>query len=451
MTGPVARGSIRRTLFLQLCAIAALLAVAFFFIVRSLAEGAAEQTQDDILAASATAIADSLRAEDGAVTLELPYSALSMLGTINEDRVFYRITVNGETLTGYDDLPLGDSAFATFNYRGDTVRRVQQSRVISTGGSAQQVTIAVAQTRRGMEAISGRITATATAVALAFFGVAAGLSLWAAHTALSPFQRMTQSVTRRGPTDLRPITSAMPQELVPLASAINGFMGRLGASLKRSEDFITEAAHRVRTPLATVRTQAEITHRKLQKPEHKQAIRSMIRAVDESSRSAGQMLDHAMVTLRTDSLDHAQLDLRDLVADTCERLAPTADLKDIRLTQSLPPGPVPYTGDRVLLQSALRNILDNAIKYSPADSTVSVDFAPGTPHRISFTDQGRGFNGTSLSDLTHRFSRGSNVDDIVGSGLGLTIADEVARAHGGALDISENTERTGACVSLLLA
>ncbi|MGR3502257.1 sensor histidine kinase N-terminal domain-containing protein [Pseudaestuariivita sp.] len=450
MSALALRGSIRRRLVLQLSGVAALLAVVFFFVVRSVAENAAEKTQDDILAASATAIADALRAEAGAVTLDLPYSALSMLGTLNEDRVFYRILVGSETLTGYDDLPIEGGAFATFPFRGETVRAAYVDRPVWTGSAPQNVRVAVAQTRRGMAAISSRITGTATGVAIAFFVLAAGLSLLATRSAFAPFTRMTQSVTRRGPSDLRPIETDLPSELVPLAGAINGFMARLGTSLRRSEEFIAEAAHRVRTPLATVRTQAEITHRKLNKPEHKAAIRGMIRAVDESSRSAGQMLDHAMVTFRTDSLETATLDLRDLVEETCERLAPTADLKDIRILRRLPEEAIPFEGDRVLLQSALRNILDNAIKYSPADSDVSVIFETGGEHRIAITDAGRGFAGTEGAALTPRFARGSNVGDIVGSGLGLTIADEVARAHGGRLEIAENSEGTGACVALLL-
>ena len=100
------QGSIRRRLFFQLAGVAAVLSLTFFIVVRSVAERAAEGTQDEILAASATAIADSLRSENGGVTLDLPYSALSMLGSVSEDRVFYRVTADGKTLTGYDDLPL---------------------------------------------------------------------------------------------------------------------------------------------------------------------------------------------------------------------------------------------------------------------------------------------------------------------------------------------------------
>jgi two-component system sensor histidine kinase TctE len=449
--------SIRKRLFYQLAAVAAVLSLAFVLVVRGVASRAAEGTQDDILAASATAIADSLSSEQGEVTLELPYSALSMLGTINEDRVFYRVTVDGETLTGYADLPVTNvptrldvSAFSTEVYRGDEVRLASILRRVSNTATGSEVVVTVAQTRSGLAAISRRITVTATGVGLLFFLLATTLSLLAANSALRPLSRMTSAVTRRGPSDLRPVTAETPAELAPLVGALNSFMARLRSSLTRTEDLITEAAHRVRTPLATVRTQAEVTHRKLNKPEHKQAIRDMIRAIDESSRSAGQILDHAMVTFRADSLALDPLDLAALITETCDRLAPTADLKVIALLRELPDGPVPFKGDGIMLQAALHNILDNAIKYSPEDSDITVRIEANSALHMSITDQGRGFGDMDLESLTSRYSRGANVGDVVGSGLGLTIADEVARAHGGRLELSHSKEGQGACVSLIL-
>ena len=449
--------SIRGRLLLQLVGIAALLSLAFFLIVRAVAEQAAEGTQDDILLASATAIADSLRSENGEVTLDLPYSALSMLGTISQDRVFYRIVLGGETLTGYGDLPLpseqpaiGAPTYDTLTFRGDEVRTVSVLRAVGPTTESRAVVVSIAQTRLGLETISQRITATATAVGIGFFLLATLLSIWASNAALRPIVRMTRTVAQRGPGDLRPVRSNPPTELAPLVDALNSFMARLNASLTRTEDFIAEAAHRVRTPLATVRAQAEVTHRKLSKPEHKTAIREMIRAIDESSRSAGQMLDHAMVTFRADALVQENLDLRALLDETCERLAPTADLKDIEIHRELPQTPIDFTGDGILLQAALQNVLDNAIKYSPEDSRITVSAEETTDLRLSIRDQGRGFAGEDVTKLTSRFNRGANAGDVVGSGLGLTIADEVARAHGGRLDIAENEEGVGACVSLIL-
>jgi len=449
--------SIRRRLVFQLSVIAAILSLTFYLIVRVVAEQAATDTQDNILAASATSIADALYSERGVVNLELPYSALSMLGSISQDRVFYRVIVDGQTLTGYADLPDPPSLptppnpeFSTFDYRGEEVRSVAVARPVSSDGQTVNATIIVAQTRLGLAAISSSISTTAAFVGIGFFIFATTLSLLAAQSALSPLSRMTQSIQRRGPHDLSPVKAKLPSELVPLVGALNNFMSRLRASLAQSEDFIAEAAHRVRTPLTIVRTQAELALRRLEKPEDKKALREMIRAVDESSRSAGQLLDHAMVTFRTDHLLTSKLDLGDITRDTCEHLSPTAGLKDINLIVDIPNGPYPFVGDPILLQNAVRNILDNAIKYSPADSDIQINVQTSGHYEISFNDKGRGFGETNLKNLTKRFSRGANVSDIVGSGLGLTIADVVARAHKGRIQVRSNKEGPGACVSLIL-
>jgi len=448
--------SIRRNLVLQLGLIAALLSLAFFYAVRVVAEGAASDTQDNILAASATSIADAVYSESGTVRIELPYSAISMLSTIGEDRVFYRILVDGATLTGYDDLPLPgegraqEPVFNTSVFRGDEMRSVLIERLLSVGDQSRDVQVVVGQTRRGLAVISSRITTTAVAIGAAFFVVATALSFFAVQNAMSPLDRLAAAVSRRGPNDLRPVTAATPSELVPLVGGLNSFMSRLRAALNRSEDLITEAAHRVRTPLATVRTQAEVIHRQMERPANKKALREMIRAVDESSRSAGQLLDHAMVTFRTDQLETKRVDAAELLKDIVDRLSPTAELKDIHVDLRLPPEPLHVRGDAILLQNAVRNILDNAIKYSPADTEITVALTDEDGCRMAFTDQGRGFAAGDLATLTKRFSRGSNVDDVVGSGLGLTIADDVAKAHGGRLDISTNQKGPGACVSLVL-
>ena len=457
MTARASSWSIRRRLVVQLALIAALLSIVFFLTLRVVAEQAASDTQDNILGASATSIADAVYLEGGAVRLELPYSAISMLSTISDDRVFYRVIADGKTLTGYDDLPLPNARidaqqrrFETYPYRGSDLRAVVVSRRLSTGNRTVKVQVIVGQTRLGLAAISSRITTTAVAIGAGFFIVATALSFLAVQNAMSPLDRLAGAVTRRGPNDLRPLHADTPAELVPLVAGLNSFIARLRQALSRSEDLIAEAAHRVRTPLATVRTQAEVIHRQMKHPTNKKALREMILAVDESSRSAGQLLDHAMVTFRSDQLEMQEIDAADLLQDAVDRLSPTAELKDIQVTLDLPDKAIPIHGDVILLQNAVRNVLDNAIKYSPPDTEITVQLQADNACRMVFLDQGRGFGSTSLASLTKRFSRGANVADVVGSGLGLTIADDVMRAHSGTLQISSNAKGPGACVTLVL-
>ena len=450
--------SIGQRLTILLAGIAAVLAILSWWMVTSFAREAAEQTQDNVLVASATTIAEALRSEQGTILLELPYSAFAMLDAIGEDRVFYRVSADGETLTGYDDLVPpgiperpGDVSVRTIDYRGDQVRTVTVRRTVLAGQKPVPVLVTVAQTRTGVEAIGSGLSQTAAVLSVALFILAVGLGAFAAGNALKPLNSFAQAVTRRGPSDLRPLRRKVPDELSPLLIALNRLMERLGQSIRRSEEFIAEAAHRVRTPLATVRAQAELALHTVEKDEEKKMLRRIIRAVDESSRSASQLLDHATVSFRADALAKDHVDLAELAAKVTDGLAPTADMKDITLILDAT-GPAAVKGDAILLESALRNVLDNSVKYSPAETEIKVtlDKLDEAHWRLIIRDQGRGFSSDSLPELTARFKRGANVDQIVGSGLGLTIAEEVLDAHGGRLELRNPQTGAGACVSLIL-
>lgn len=454
-TGVNVSGSIRRRLLLQLVGSAALLAALLFLAVLGFVRNVAEESHDRILLASATSILDSVSVQSGEVTADIPYAALSMLGNVSDDRVFYRIVSTGGVLTGYADLPAGAQSvqpgqplFETATYKGETVRAVTLSRRLSVKGVPVPVEVSVAQTRSGQEVLLEQLSWSALYIGLGFFVLASGLAFWSAQSSITPLRSLTGAISRRGPKDLRPVTRPVPSEMSPLVSSLNSFISRLQTSLSRSEDFIAEAAHRVRTPLATVRTQAETTLMRVEREDNRASLREMIRAIDESSRAAGQLLDHAMVSFRTDSLELEDVNLTELACDLAERLQPVAELKDIALHfegQSA----VSIMGDAILLQNAVRNILDNAIKYSSRDSDIWVRVAgANSKASIEIEDQAGGFAGEDTEALTRRFVRGANAKDTIGSGLGLTIAREVAEAHGGSLIIKNSQTGAGACVTL---
>lgn len=454
-TSVLLRGSIRRRLITHLLVGAALLATLMFLVVQRYARDLAGQSQDEILAASVTAILDSAAVRQGDLTVDIPYFAFSMLGNISEDRVFYAIRRNGSFLTGYPDLPKPFAAagstprFQTDTYDGEEVRMATATRRLSVEGQPDFIEVTVAQTRYGLRQQLAGISQTVAGFGIGFFVLAAFFGILAAQSAIKPLRQLAESVSRRGLADLRPVSAPVPAEMGSLVGALNGFMSRLKTSLTRSEDLIAEAAHRVRTPLTTVRTQAEITLRRVDKPENRQAVREMIRAIDESSRAAGQLLDHAMVSFRSDHLEMEDVDLGRLTRDTVDRVHPMADLRDIDLEVTVIEAAMPVKGDPILMQSALMNLLDNAIKYSPPDSCVHVTTAlTATEATVTVRDEGAGFPKADMGRLTRRFVRGSNTESVVGSGLGLTIAHEVARAHGGRLFLTNHNEEGGACASL---
>ena len=451
---PTTSGSLRNRLALTLIGGAAALAVVLFFAVRSYAVQVAQSGQDNLLAAAAASILDTAALRDGTLEVDIPYAAFSMLSTPADDRVFYAIFRDGTLLTGYDDLALPgglsgrDPTYQSTQLRGDVIRQISASRTLIGATERTEIQIALAQTQDALAETLDQISRNAAFLGLGFFALAAALSYWATAATMGQLNRLTTSVTRRGPQDLSAFKQPVPHEMAPLVTSLNSLMGRLDQSLSQSEDFIAEAAHRVRTPLATVRSYAEATLQRVDKEENREAMRSMVRAIDESSRAAGQLLDHAMITFRADHLVRDPLDLADLARDLVVRLRPIAEMKDLSLSISIE-GEVPYQGDAILLQSALRNLIDNAMKYGPADSTIEVCVSAHPQPHIEVRDLGPGFVHQEIKGLTTRFQRGKNAEGTIGSGLGLTIAKDVAQAHGGTLTLANRPEG-GACVTLSL-
>jgi len=440
-------GSLRNRLMLSLIGGAAVLALLLFFAVRNYAVQVAQQGQDNILDASATSILDAATFRDGVVELDLPYAAFSMLSTPADDQVFYSIRQDGVFLSGYEDVAFSDEqAFQTDQLRGAKVRKINASRILIGANRRTEIQIVLAQTQDALSETLIRISRNAALLGIGFFGLAAALSLWATSTTIGQLGKLTTSVTRRGPQDLSPFTKPVPREMAPLVASLNSLMGRLDQSLGQSEEFIAEAAHRVRTPLATVRSYAEATLQRVDKKENRDAMRSMVKAIDESSRAAGQLLDHAMITFRADHLELEDIDLVDLVRDLVERMRPIAEMKDLALAFE---GAAQATcsGDPVLIQNAVRNLIDNAIKYGPSESAIHVRVTAGDAPQVAVSDQGPGFPSDEIGTLTGRFQRGANATDTIGSGLGLTIAHDVAVAHGGSL-VLRNQREGGACVTL---
>ncbi len=453
MSAPKVQGSIRRRLQLSLLASAALMAMVVYFLVLSVARQVAQESQDNVLVASSRSILDSARFVGGQLNVDLPYSALSMLQGDADERVFYAIRLGDELLSGYADLPvaemtpIGTPGFLSAAFLDEEVRIANVARAVSTDVGQKVLQVAVAQTLNSQKQTLAQISRTALGIGAGVFLLSALIATIIARSTIRPLDQLAGSVSRRGPKDLRPVQAPVPREMGPLVASLNSLMGRLSSSLSRSEDFIAEAAHRVRTPLAIVRTKAEIIERKSADPDTRSAVGDMIHAIDDSSRTASQLLDHAMVTFRLDNLATEHIDLRQLVQDTVDRLRPISELKDITLTHGdLDPAEV--TGDLILLQNALHNIVDNAIKYAPRDARVEITCrARPDGSELCVTDTGPGFSGNETDQMTERFTRGGNAAGIVGSGLGLTIAKEVVEAHGGYLKLS-NSPEGGACVCL---
>ena len=452
-----APASLRRRLFVQLIALSAVLAVALYVAVRLGAETASEATLDGILGAATTAIAEELRSVEGGTELDLSPGTFSMLSSVGEERIFHRLDIGGLAVTGYADLPLPpvpptalQPAFYDATYRDADLRLAAVARSLMIENRATPVLVIVGQTREGQRAIAQTLANRAAALGLAVFLIAVPLSLLAAGSLLRPIGLLAQAVGRRGGHDLRPVRHPAPAELLPLVEQLNAFIARLRQTLAQTETFIAEAAHHIRTPLATLKSEAEMALMQAGDEPTRARLRGMIRATEESARSAGQLLDHATVLFRADQRAQDIVDLGAMAAALVERFRPTADLRDMTVSLTLPDAPLQTPGDAVLIEAALRNLIDNAIKYSPDDSIVDIALTrDGDQARLDVRDRGRGLGGETQVALAGRFRRGSNVGGVVGSGLGLTIVAETVAAMGGHFTLTDR-EGGGTCATLWL-
>ena len=444
------QSSIRRRLVFLLLMGSATLAFLLYFVVQSVARQAAQESQDNILAASAVSILDGVRLVEGQTDVDMPYSSLSMLDSVTDERVFYAIYLDANLLTGYPELvklqtntPMAP-VFSFGTLFDVDVRIVTVKRQIGKN----EVFVSVAQTLNGQIKVLRNISTISLGVGFGFFVLSAILAFLIAESTIRPLNRLALSVSRRGPDELRPVSAPVPSEMLPLVKSLNNFMTRLKLSLQRSEEFIAEAAHRVRTPLAVVRTRTEILLREAKTKKSKAELLEVLNAIDDSSRTAGQLLDHAMVSFRLDNLSEDELEVQFLIEDVIDRISPLYDLKGIEIKNNSIQN-CKVMGDSILLQNALHNVLDNALKYCSENDTVTVKVKDVSQNCIiEIMDSGEGFPQNSVL-LTNRFTRGENTKGIVGSGLGLTIAKDVVEAHGGNITIS-NTEKGGACVTFTL-
>ncbi|WP_193369515.1 sensor histidine kinase [Pelagibius marinus] len=446
--------SLRRRLLGQLLLVFSGLAVLLYLSVQAVAGRAADSTQDTILGASAIAIAEQVRVAEGALTVDLPYAALEMLGLAGEDRVFYRIaTSGGQLITGYDDLPPGalpeqedTPRFFTTRYRGDTVRVATARRSILTSDQRESVLITVAQTREAFGTLTTNIALSAAGVGLGFLALAGFLAWVAISRALKPVHEIERAIAERASDDFSPLETAAPREIEPLVDAINDFIERLRNTLDTSQQFIAEAAHRIRTPLAALKAQAEVALRGNGQASE-ESLRRMLRAADETSQLTTQMLTQAMIAYRAERAERQPLSLAALARTAARDLEVAAEMRGIDFRLDLDDS-AEILGDEIALLEAIRNGLDNAIKYGPADDYVQITVTGGKTPEIVIADHGPGIPRQDRDLVFERFRRGGSASETpgaetrggktMGSGLGLSIVRQVMLAHRGRVRLEDN-------------
>lgn len=257
--------------------------------------------------------------------------------------------------------------------------------------------------------------------------------------ALAPLTHLTREIGHRAATRLDPVGDlAAPAEITPMVTALNRLFARLQLAFDNERRFTADAAHELRTPLAALRTQAEVALRASDDASRGQALRQVILGVDRATHLLEQLLTLARLDPDT-GLQHATaLDLCTLTRDTLAELASHAAGKQIELALNEPcQGTCP--GHATSLTILLRNLVDNAIRYTPAGGSVEVSLRHvGTEQLIEVADSGPGIPAAEHGRVFDRFYRrvGSGGN---GSGLGLSIVQRIVELHGGHIELDQST------------
>lgn len=253
---------------------------------------------------------------------------------------------------------------------------------------------------------------------------------------LSPLDRLARALSRRRETELHPLPEdSAAKEITPMITALNGLFNRVAEARQRERNFTAYAAHELKTPLAGLKTQAQIAIRAPDRATQEKALGHIVNSVDRTSRMVKQLIDMAAVDTSEQEDEKEQVDVDQLVREVALELEPLAAHRSVSLDcRQAASGSILKT-DRTLLRIALRNIMENAIQHTHTQTvvTAATRYVDGVMS-VSITDQGPGIPPEEHGRVTERFYRGTS--SAAGSGLGLSIVDMAVQRLRGSLTFS---------------
>lgn len=278
---------------------------------------------------------------------------------------------------------------------------------------------------------------------------ALALLIWfAVGAGLAPLGRLAAEVGRRAPDNLAPLEeSRTPREVRPLLGALNALFARLRASLEQERRFTADAAHELRTPLAAVKTQAQVALGAVDAEERARALAHVVAGTDRAAHLVEQLLMLARLDPQTALVQARPASLRALAAECVAAQAPAAAQKNVEVGLVAEDDGL-IAGDSTLLAVLLRNLVDNAVRYSPAGGEIEVSIGreDGTVV-LGVTDNGPGIPEAERSRVFERFYRVLGSGE-AGSGLGLSIVKRIADLHRGSITLAPGPDGRGLRVAV---
>jgi len=326
---------------------------------------------------------------------------------------------------GFADVRLGDGTWRIFSTATrDRVIQVAQPLAIRRELAAQAALRAVAPVL-GLGPI---------------LAVAIG---WSVGASLRPVRRLAAEVKRRDADALEPVTaSGLPAEVSPLVDSINGLLGRLRSALDAQRAFVSDAAHELRSPLTALKLQLQVLQRSGDAASREAAIEALSAGIERATRLVSQLLTLARAEPGAPQEPLAPTDLAEAARQAVADLVPLADAKSIHLTLEAQAG-CTVEGDATALRILVRNLVDNAVRYTPSGGRVELTVTE-QPGQILLTvdDSGRGIPPAERERVFDRFYRRANDSEAgsehTGSGLGLAIVRSIAQRHAASVQMTDS-------------
>jgi len=331
--------------------------------------------------------------------------------------------------------------FANVAY-GDLPLRILSSTV-SVGG--QRFIVQVAEPMDDyLEALERFRTAMFISIPVLLL-LAAGGGYWMSTRALRPVDRITHAAQMINPQDLsrRVIVPQTGDELQRLAETLNQMLQRIESAVARITQFTADASHELRTPVALIRTRAEVT---LAKPRNIDQYRDALKEVLAESERTTALIENLMTLARADTgsetLNFNRTDIGDIAREVSTQAQTLSDAKQLHWSVAIPDAAIWVRGDANALRRLLLILVDNAVKYTPPAGSISLALQRNGSHaEIRVRNNGIGI---SADDLPHIFDRFYRTDkarsrELGGTGLGLSIGRWIANAHGGDIQVETST------------
>lgn len=438
--------TLRRKLLLYLLIPLSLLWVFSGMVTYFIARNYANIAYDRALFDTVESIEEQIKFTNGQATIDLPEVAWNILRYDQRDKVYFEVRqANGAVLAGEPDIPdppaakraIGTAIYHNGTLRGAAVRiaslyvNADKEAANHESKPGQVVLVQVAETLHKRETLVQEAL-WAVIVPQLFLILLAGASVWiVVSRSLAPLEQLRDAVSHRSHRDLSPVQEdPAPREVQPLLRAFNDLMQRLSQVMRAQRNFIADAAHQLRTPLARLTIQTDLAMRQTDPVVSRQMLGEIRTGIDRTNHLVDQLLALARAESGPDlSQEFVSLDLNELASTQTADWVPQAIHKQIDLGYEGPGKPVMVYGQALLLRALLANLLDNAMRYTPPDGKITVRLLAGAQPTLTVEDSGPGIPPEERERVFERFYRVAD-DGESGSGLGLAIVREIARAHG---------------------